>query len=97
VFLLKKEGVSYAGKATKERMVQTLKMLCENPNGLNRNLPHLQGLHIMTISNHFNTLCNGGLVEKVSFGTYKLAPKGWQFMELANSLQRAYNEVYDLL
>ena len=97
VFLIKKELVPTAGKPAKEKMALTLKKLCETPNGANRNLPHLQGLHFMTISNHFNTLCKKGVVEKVSYGAYKLTPKGWQFMERANSLQGAYNEVYDLL
>ena len=97
IFLLKKEVVPKAGIPAKEKMALTLKKLCETPNGANRNLPHLKGLHIMTISSHFYSLCNRGLIEKVSYGMFKLSPKGWLFMERANSLQGAYNEVYDLL
>jgi hypothetical protein len=97
VFLLKKEVVPTAAKGAKEKMAVTLKKMCETPDGCSCNLPHLKGLHVMTISNHFRTLCKKGLVEKLWKGHYKLAPNGWQFLERANGLQDAYNGVYDLL
>ncbi len=97
VFLLKKEVVPTATIPAKEKMALTLKKLCETPDGDTCKLAHLKGLYTMTISKHFRTLCEKGLVEKIHKGRYKLAQKGWDFLERANSLQDSYNDLYSLL
>ena len=97
VFLLKKEVVPTATIPAKEKMALTLKKLCETPEGTTCKLPHLQGLHTMTISKHFRTLCKHGLTKKLQKGRYQLAQKGWEFLERANNLQDSYNDLYSLL
>jgi hypothetical protein len=97
MFLWRKEVTPNASLVAKEKIALTLKKMCETPEGCSGNLPHLKGLHVMTISTHFSKLCAKGFVERISKGHFKLTPKAWQFMERANGLQDAYNELYDLM